>query len=195
MLDSAERAKDPLIVACTDILRQSGRFALDPEEVLGWVGPLFTNPATARLRRAAALVSEIASREHPDYRGEIAFARVLRMASVGVTHAERAYLALAAASRYEGSSVQLYATPYLALLSEAQQLEARRFGVTLRLAYTLSGGAPGVLPRVSLAMRDRRLVLTAEPAAVALINDTVRRRLDTVAGLTGVPAGVETQAA
>lgn len=193
MLDPVERERDPLLVACGDILRQSGRFALDSEEVLRWVAPLFSNPATARLRRAAVLVSEVASREHPDYRGEIAFFRVLRMASVAMTHAERAYLALAAASRYEGSNVPGYATPYLPLLNPAQQLEARRLGVALRLAYTLSGGAPGVLPLVALSIRDRKLVLVAEPEGGALVNDTVRRRLETVAVLTGVPAMVETR--
>ena len=70
-------------------------------------GPRRSSPAKTaaqrRLRHAVCLLSDIAWRDHPDYRAEQAFARILRLPIGGIEHAERVFAAAAVAARYAGT--------------------------------------------------------------------------------------------
>src|SRR3546814_20671819 len=68
------------------------------------MSPLFEGRPEAvspRLRLAAAWLSDTAGLEHPDYRGEHAFFKPLRMPVVALDHTGRAFLALALSPPYE----------------------------------------------------------------------------------------------
>ena len=69
------------------------------------------------LREAACWVSDIGSHDHPEYRAEQAFLRVLRQHGVGLDHHARAFLALVAALRYEAEPNAPYLAPTRVLLS------------------------------------------------------------------------------
>ena len=88
--------------------------------------PLFPKepPARQRLRRAAALLSDIAWHEHPDYRAEQALRHALYMPLAGINHAERAFIALALHARYGGRGSVELAAP-LELLDEEALAAAR----------------------------------------------------------------------
>ena len=58
---------------------------------------------------------------------------------------------------------------------------ARRLGACLRLAYNLSGGAPGLLPQVQLRRTEHQLRLLVPPAAKGSLGDVTARRLESAA--------------
>lgn len=182
-LTPAERRRDPLISACTEIARTSARFAVDGQGLMAWIAPLFrkSQPAEARLRLAACDLSDIAWREHPDYRAEIAFLRTLRMPITGIDHPGRAFIALAIFTRYEGRADAAVTRPAWQLLDEDALRKAHTLGLALRLAYTLSAGAPGILDQVKLALDRSTLELSVEARARHLIAETVERRLEALA--------------
>jgi len=186
-LPAAERRRDPLIEACADIARTSARFAVDGQSLMGWIAPLFRRGAAAgaRLRLAACDLSDIAWREHPDYRAEIAFLRTLRIPFTGIDHPARAFVALAIHARYEGRADAAVTRPARQLLGEEDVRQAQVLGLALRLAYTLSAGAPAVLDLVRLGM-DRGTVELATTAAMRpMIGEAVERRLDALARAMG----------
>jgi exopolyphosphatase/guanosine-5'-triphosphate,3'-diphosphate pyrophosphatase len=161
-LSMAEQARDPLIEACRDMALLGARFLVDGEMLARWIAPLFPNdtPAAARLRLAAAWVGDIAGLDHPDYRGEHAFMRVLRMGGVGIDHPGRAFLALAVLARYEGDFVLPLAGDALKLLPPADAAAARIVGRALRLGYALAPGGAEVLDGVSLSIEGGKLQFT-----------------------------------
>lgn len=182
-LPPAIRRRDPLLDACERMSVEHGRFALDGHALCTWLGPLFRKASAEqdRLRLAACFVGDIAWHEHPDYRADIAFLRVLRMPFVGVDHPGRAFLAFAVHTRYGGSPEGELLGPAWFLMNEDQVRDAYRLGLALRLAFTISGGAPDVLRRVRLERDHDVLRLRVSRSAGALIGEAVERRLEALA--------------
>jgi len=191
-LPEAVRRQDPLEAAGVDLAARFGRDAEMPRALMDWTAPLFPGEgvAEAALRRAACQVSDTGSHDHPDYRAEQAFLRVLRQPGVGLDHHARAFLALATALRYDAGNAALLA-PARALLAEASQQRAERIGAALRLAYTLSGGTPALLAGTSVAVRNGRLVLRLVEGSGVFAGESVQRRVDSLAAAMGLEAVVE----
>ena len=131
----------------------------------------------ARLRRAAANLADIGWSEHPDYRAEQVFLRILRMPLVGIDHLERATLALAVASRHSAMDKIVRRWRIDTLLSDERLADARTIGLAMRLAYTLTGGAFGLLETTRLERQDDRLQLIIPSQEDILVGDVVERRL------------------
>jgi exopolyphosphatase/guanosine-5'-triphosphate,3'-diphosphate pyrophosphatase len=131
-------------------------------------------------------VSDSASRDHPEYRAEQAFFRLLRLHGVGLDHHVRAFLALVAALRYEAEPAAPFLAPARALLSAATVRRAEALGAALRLAYTLSGGVPALLEATELERRGRRLVLRLKRGAGVFAGESVLRRLEALALALGL---------
>ena len=180
LLEPADRARDPLIDACAGIAHHSDRFGQEVRAA-EWVAPLFAEESAeeARLRRAASLLSDIAWSEHPDYRAEQAMTRVLRLPISGLTHQQRAYLAVALYSRYGGSG-DLDAAVTALLTTEALD-RARLLGLALRLAHTLTGGASNLLEPTWLEVTSDEVRMILRGDLMTLAGDVVQRRLDAVA--------------
>lgn len=154
------RDQDPLLSVCRQIAHASSRFPEHGEELMAWMAPLFpAAPHHDRIRLAACLVSDTFWTEHPDYRAEQAFLRMLRLPFMGVSHADRAAIALTVFIRYQGDEEDPLVRRATALLDEAAQTRCRVAGTALRLAHTLSGGAPNLLRRTRLSVEDNRVVL------------------------------------
>jgi exopolyphosphatase/guanosine-5'-triphosphate,3'-diphosphate pyrophosphatase len=192
LLSPEEQAQDPLLHAAALIAHRQDRFG-HAEAIAEWTRPLFQGetPAAARLRQAASLLSDIGWLEHPDYRADHAFLRVLRMPYAGVDHHERVFLALAIHGRYGGDPAAAAVTGLLDLLDDAARERAVLLGTTLRLAHTLTGGASTLLERTSLTLSDDKVVLTLPADEASLVGDAVYRRLDGVARATGRKAAIE----
>jgi exopolyphosphatase/guanosine-5'-triphosphate,3'-diphosphate pyrophosphatase len=192
LLPPEVREEDPLLAAGHDL---AARFGRDPElapALLAWTDALFESeaPEEAALREAACWIADIGSHDHPDYRGEQSFYRVLRQPGVGVDHHQRAFLALVAALRYEAA-----AEPYLAtarqLLAEPAQRRAEVLGAALRLAFTLSGGTTALLSGTELRREGGALRLRLRVGTGVFAGESVQRRLDSLAGAMGLSATVE----
>lgn len=191
-LDAQAQASDPLLVGCAEIGGADGRFGSVSDLVDDWLAPLFRSEgkARARLREAACLLSDIAWREHPDYRAEHAFLRVLRLPVAGITHPERIVLALIIAARYGGNQESSYAQQLINLLEEEDRSFAARAGAALRLAYALSAGTEQMLKLTSIEKRNERLELHLPKDGGALFGEAVQRRLDAVGKAFGLPVAI-----
>jgi exopolyphosphatase/guanosine-5'-triphosphate,3'-diphosphate pyrophosphatase len=187
LLPPSEQARDPLLVACERMAAGYRRFGAHGRELFDWCSPLLPNQDSERRRLslAAALISDIAWNEHPDYRAEQAYMRVLRMPVGGIDHAGRVFVATALHARYGGSADAAARHGPSRLLSEDATAEARTLGLALRLGYTLSGGAPGIVARTSLDMVDRELVVTVPEDLAPLVGESVQRRLDALSRQLG----------
>jgi len=182
-LSTEERQRDPLIAYAEDEGLRWRRFELMPDEIHDWTSPVFAGetPQEARLRRAASLLSDIAWADHPDYRGEQALLRILRMPVPGIDHRERAMLSLALMWRYKSGVRGADASMALNLIEDDWAAVAQRIGTSLRLAYNLSGGAPGLLPRTRL-QRVKNVVKLVVPTALRnQLGDVTERRLASLA--------------
>lgn len=193
LLPREVRQEDPLRAAGHDLAARYGR---DPElapALVAWTAPLFDGetPDAALLREAACWIADIGSHDHPDYRAEQAFYRVLRQPGVGVDHHQRAFLALVAALRYEADG----AAPFLAaarpLLDAAALRRAEALGAALRLAFTLSGGTPVLLAGTALRRFGGELRLRLVEGSGVFAGESVQRRLDALAAALGMTATVE----
>jgi exopolyphosphatase/guanosine-5'-triphosphate,3'-diphosphate pyrophosphatase len=195
MMPPQVRAEDPLLAAGRDLTRGILRDAALPPALVAWTNPLFPaeTGAQRRLREAACWLSDIGSHEHPEYRAEQAFLRVLRQPGIGLDHHARAFLALTMALRYEAEPDSLFLGPARSLLDMHATRRAETLGVALRLAYTLSAGTPQLLGGTTLTIAPGRLVLGLTEANGVFAGESVLRRLDRLAQMLGLEAETERQ--
>ena len=181
-LPQTEKDRHPLVAFAEDEGVAWRRFDLSPVEVFDWLTPIFTGETAASARWLAAChISDIAWDDHPDYRAEQAHMRVLHMPAPGMDHRERATLALALAWRYDSVPRVPWTETANNLTDSTAQNFARRLGTALRLSYNLSGGAPGLLPRVGLRRTEKQLELLVPEPLRNQLGDVTERRLASVA--------------
>ncbi|HSU07511.1 MAG TPA: Ppx/GppA family phosphatase, partial [Acetobacteraceae bacterium] len=187
------RAEDPLLTAGRDYAHQLGRDPALPPHLLTWTDPLFPReaPELRRLREAACWMSDIGSHDHPEFRAEQAFLRVLRQPGIGLDHHARAFLALAIALRYEIEADTEFLRPARLLLDVASAHRAVVLGIALRLAYTLSAGTPDLLAATALSVQGSRLLLRLDESRGVFAGESVLRRLDRLAQEVGLEPGVQ----
>jgi exopolyphosphatase/guanosine-5'-triphosphate,3'-diphosphate pyrophosphatase len=194
MMPPEELAKDPLIAACEEAARLRARSPEHAHELVAWTDPLFTVPElleTAedrRLRMAACLLSDLAWRAHPDYRGEQSASLIAQSALVGLDHPARAFLALCVFHRYSRSLSGELLPQLDAMLRARTRKRALIIGTAVRLANNLAGGMPGVLPHAPLAYEEGRLVLSLPARFADLDGESVHRRLRVLADIVNRPA-------
>lgn len=181
------QASDPLVAFCREAAQREGRFKEHGRELEDFTAPLFAgeDDAQHRLRIAAALLSDVAWRTHPDHRGEQAFNRILHAPFGGIDHAGRIFIALAVFARYAGTIEDAVTQPLLAILAPEMAQRALHVGLALRLAHTISAATPRILPRLHLVAEGSSLILDIPKAQAGLIGETVLRRHDALARALG----------
>ncbi|MEK9754210.1 MAG: Ppx/GppA family phosphatase [Rhodospirillaceae bacterium] len=197
MLPRAVRGQDPLLAGCARMAERTGRFAISGEEIYDWMAPLFAKKrdAVSRVRMAACMLSDIGWSEHPDYRAEHSFLRVLRMPFAGLTHHDRVLLALTVFVRYKGDATNPVISPVRSLLADNEIGIAESVGRALRLAHNLSGSAPGLLATTRFETSDNEITLVLPEHAGKnvknddgrdiFISEAVERRLSQLASSLG----------
>ena len=187
-------AEPPLLAAGRDLAVRYGRSPDLPPLLYAWTQPLFTDETdeAERLREAACWMSDIGSLDHPEYRAQQAFFRVLRQPGMALDHHARAFLALCLALRYEAEPDMGFLDVARMLLSFGSLRRAEILGTALRLAYTLSGGTPELLACTALAREQGRLVLKLREGTGVFAGESVVRRLDRLGQAMGLDAVTET---
>ena len=195
LLPAAEKARDPLIVACEELAwlrsRSPGACELPPwsEMAFAAIG-LDETAEEMRLRQAACLLADIGWRAHPEYRGEQSLNLIAHAAFIGVDHPGRAYLALANFYRHEGL-IDEALSPHIRELASTRYMErARALGATLRVAHLISAGMPGVVGRTRIEARGKTLSLILPPDLAPLGGSRVERRLGQLAKLAGLEPAI-----
>jgi exopolyphosphatase/guanosine-5'-triphosphate,3'-diphosphate pyrophosphatase len=192
---SAAQDEPPLLAAGREMAAQFGRSAQLPPALTRWTAPLFEGETDAvfRLREAACWMSDAGSHDHPEYRAQQAFFRVLRQPGVALDHHARAFLALTLALRYEAEPDMGFLDTARMLLDFASLRRAEILGTALRLAYTLSGGTAELLAATSLERNGGRITLRLQSGTGVFAGESVTRRLDRLAEAMGLEAVVEVQ--
>jgi exopolyphosphatase/guanosine-5'-triphosphate,3'-diphosphate pyrophosphatase len=189
-LTAQDRARDPLIEAASEVNRLRARAPAHAEELRQWIGGFLASThieETAeenRLRHAACLLSDIAWRVHPDYRAEQSHDMIANANLIGLDHASRACLALSAAYRHVSSNEEIGGL-MRSLLTQRQLERARLLGGAMRVAFIVSAGMPGVLPRTPMATDGGKVTLSLPNELAALNSDRLQSRLKQFSRLLG----------
>jgi exopolyphosphatase/guanosine-5'-triphosphate,3'-diphosphate pyrophosphatase len=195
-ISTEDRVMDPFLFTCHVLAAERCRFPEHAELIYEWTRPLFwhkvADPARReKLHHAICLLGDIAWRGHPDFRAEKAVEAVLHGHFVGVSHIDRAYLAVAMNQAY-GASIDLaHVAQILPLLKINEILEARMMGAALRLAQRLSGGTATPLTDSRLRVTKSKVLLGVPEEHKDFANDVVMKRLLQLGQLMGRRAVIE----
>jgi exopolyphosphatase / guanosine-5'-triphosphate,3'-diphosphate pyrophosphatase len=199
LLDSDDRAQDPLLAAANDFNRVRSRSPQHGQELIAWTDKFMASSGLdetgeeRRLRHAACLLGDIGWRAHPDYRGEQSMNVIAHAGFVGLDHPGRAFLALSVFFRHVGVMHDELA-PRLRELASTRVIDrARVLGAAMRVAYLVSAAQPGLLSKTPLKVEKHRLVLRLQGKYASLAGDRVSTRLKQLARLIGRESVIVTQ--
>ncbi len=189
------RQRDALLDGCRDLARgnlQGQGFARPLWDFLTPINDhcpaVFDRDNENRIRLAACYLAGIGKGLHPDYRAELVFDDVLYAPLSGLTHKERAYLALILFHSY--TSKRNYPNPGAMnlLLSLKERQAAFIYGSAMRLGVVASGRSAALLDPFTLRANHKTLTLIAEPDFQELVTERVTHRLGKLATLLGLKA-------
>jgi exopolyphosphatase/guanosine-5'-triphosphate,3'-diphosphate pyrophosphatase len=197
LLKQKERTYDPLLQAAADLNVLRSRSPRHGEELIAWTDRFMASTGIAesaderRLRHAACLLGDIGWRAHPDYRGEQSMNIIANGAFIAVDHPSRAYLALAVYFRHAGLSEDDL-SPRLRELASTHILDhARILGAAMRVAYILTAGQSGVLPKAPLQVKRGKLVLKLSGRYAKLAHERLSNRLRALGRLIGRDTAID----
>jgi exopolyphosphatase/guanosine-5'-triphosphate,3'-diphosphate pyrophosphatase len=191
LLPASERRCDALIAFCDDYATLRSRSPEHARELMRWTDQIFVAPGPSetpeerRLRHAACLISDIAWRAQPDYRGLQSLNVIAHSAFAAIDHPGRVFLALTVCFRHTGGAKDDVSEELIALVSKGQLKRARLLGAAIRAIHMLSAGAPGVIGRTPLTYEGSRIVLTIPPDLMVLYGERLRKRFAVFAELLG----------
>jgi exopolyphosphatase / guanosine-5'-triphosphate,3'-diphosphate pyrophosphatase len=204
LLSPAERERDPLMAFASEYARLRSRSLEHSVELCSWTDALFgpggpsETGTERRLRHAACLLSDVAWRAHPDYRGEQSLAGMAHAAMAGIDHPGRIFLAMSTFFRHAGPSgktgeVADLSSRLVPLMSHRLLERAKLVGAAVRAAHMLSIGRPGIIGEAPLSFEKDRLVVSLPNAYAALDGERLQRRFATLASLLGKTAEIRLQ--
>ena len=193
------KARDALFDGCRDLARgnlQNQFFAAPLYKFLAQASSLFPSMSSMgneeRLRRAACYLAGMGKGLHPDYKARLVFEDVLYAPFAGLTHKERAYLALMLFASYTGKDRTPNQAAIDLLLSADEQRAARIYGAAIRLAVVASGHSEDLLGELKLTHKPQReggvVSLSATPHFKSLMSERVDIRLKQLCALAGQTA-------
>lgn len=152
LLEPESKTRDPLLTAADELAILRARSPEHSRELADWTGIAFRafgieeTREDARYRRAACLLADISWRAHPDYRGSQALNLISNGTFAGITHAGRAYIALANYYRFEGLRGDWLSESLADIATPRYQQFAKLLGGLLRVSYLFSASMPGITP-------------------------------------------------
>lgn len=185
-LSREERALDPLLEGVGFATMSQQQVPGYGRALMRWLDGLFgTEPEEmARLRHAVCMMRGTGWASNPDFRALGGEELALHGNWIGVTASDRAIMGMAL---FVGMGGKAEPPSILSRLAEPDALGlARKWGTAIRLAQRLSGGAPAILDRTTLARKGSSLTLSLPHGLAALQDSTLRRRLDVLATSLGL---------
>lgn len=176
-LDAAERQEDPLDAGIDGLIadEQAAEFG---RALADWASEAAPYTLNARLSAAACRLVDIGALLHPDHRADLAFDLVARAPLPGLSHRDRAALALAVASRFKRGVRNDVSEK---LLDPNLAGRARALGALMRLAADFSGRSADLLKHARLTCDGDTLTLRVAAPYRALVSESVERRLEQAA--------------
>ena len=191
-LDAEERYRDPLLEGAQAIGLPSARVPEFSAALARWTDELFPGETQGdrRLRLAVCALTDLAWRDHEKVRAEESFRRLLQFPFVGISHPERAFLAVAIMARYGGGVDEGVRAATKDLLGASQLRRAEVLGRVLLLGHRFSASVPEILGHVRIRIGTSAVRLEVLNATHVPDSDAVQMRLRQLARVAGVE-GVE----
>lgn len=184
-MDASLHARDSLLDGCRDLARGNLQAVHFAEPLYGFLKSaaehfpsFFDTENENRIRKAACHLAGIGKGLHSDYRADLVFDDVLYAPLAGLTHQERAYLALILFSSYTGKNLPKNSAAVEALLSEEGCLYARIYGAAMRLAIVATGRSADLLESFKLSVEGGIPRLSVKPGKEELLSGRVDYRLN-----------------
>jgi len=187
-LEKEEQYRDPLLEGANALGLPSSRVAEFGEALSRWTDALFPGETQTdrRLRLAICVLTDIAWRDHQKIRGEQSFERILQFPFIGITHRERAYLAVAILARYAGKMDGKVKARIDGLLTPFEIQRAEILGRALLLGHRFSASVPEILEHSQLRIdQDAVRLEVLNPESVP-DSDAVQSRLRQLAKTIGI---------
>ncbi|MER2509420.1 Ppx/GppA phosphatase family protein [Amaricoccus sp.] len=191
-LHEDERLLDPLLEGAQAFGLPAARVAEFSAALARWTDDLFPGETQIdrRLRLAACALTDMSWRDHEKARAMESFRRLLRFPFIGLTHPERAFLAVTILARYGGELNEEVTRTTRDLLGPAELRRAEVLGRALLLGHRFSASVPEILAQ-------SRVRIDADAARLEMLSgervpdgDAVLSRLRQLARVSGV-AGAE----
>jgi exopolyphosphatase/guanosine-5'-triphosphate,3'-diphosphate pyrophosphatase len=187
-LDEAERYRDPLLEGAQSIGLPAARVPEFSAALARWTDDLFPGETQSdrRLRLAACALTDISWRDHDKVRAIESFRRLLQFPFIGISHPERAFLAVAVMARYGGSVDESVRTMTGDLLGPSQLRRAEILGRVMLLGHRFSASVPAILEQARVRIGTNDVRLEVDPAAQVPDSEAVQTRLRQLARVSGV---------
>ena len=190
MLSETTKGRDALYDACASIAGQSINGVNMGAALLKFLSGIhnefprtFDLDTENRIRKAASLLIGTGAGLHPDHRAKIVYEIALYGPLPGLTHKERAYLALMLFRAYRSRKTPPENAIIQHLLSESEQLSAQIYGEAIRAAVVLSGRSPAALSKFVISGQDGHLILSVNEDVEALIIERTRIHFEDLANM------------
>jgi exopolyphosphatase/guanosine-5'-triphosphate,3'-diphosphate pyrophosphatase len=187
-LDEAERYRDPLLEGAQSIGLPAARVPEFSAALARWTDDLFPGETQSdrRLRLAACALTDISWRDHEKVRALESFRRLLQFPFIGLSHPERAFLAVAVMARYGGSVDEGVRAMTGDLLGPSQLRRAEILGRVMLLGHRFSASVPEILEQARVRIGTNEVRLEVDPAAQVPDSEAVQARLRQLARVSGV---------
>lgn len=187
-LDKEEQYRDPLLEGAQAIGLPMARVPEFSAALGRWTDDLFPGETQSdrRLRLAVCALTDMSWRDHTKVRATDSFLRLLQFPFIGITHPERAFLAVAILARYGGRIDETVTAATDDLLSPNELKRAEILGRALLLAHRFSASVPDILNHARLRIEaDAVRLEVADPSSVP-DSYAIRVRLRQLAKVAGV---------
>lgn len=187
-LGEEEQYRDPLLEGALAIGLPVARVPRFSEALGKWTEELFPGETQAerRIRLSVCALTDIAWRDHQKIRATDSFLRLLEFPFIGITHSERAFLAVAVMARYGGKVDGQVKDRVGDLLSRKDLQRAEILGRALLLGHRFSASVPEILEQSRLKIDADAVRLEVLEEASVPDSDAVQSRLRQLAKVAGI---------
>ena len=193
------QARDAMHDGCYDFARGTAQetgfgvplFAFI-QDVTNSLPVIFDETSDQRLYKAACILAGIGKNLHPDYRPELVFDDILYAPIAGLTHKERAFLALTLFRSYTHKRQVPNRAAIDKLLTEKEMNRAKLIGGIIRLAIVATGRSADLLSAFKLYMNGKAVTLSVDQSEAALMSDQVVFRLKRLGQFMKRPTSTQT---
>jgi exopolyphosphatase/guanosine-5'-triphosphate,3'-diphosphate pyrophosphatase len=187
-LDRDEQYRDPLLEGAQSLGLPIARVPEFSAALARWTDDLFPGETQIdrRLRLAVCALTDLAWRDHEKVRATESFQRLLQFPFIGISHPERAFVAVAILARYGGAVDETVRGITKGLLSPSELRRAEILGRALLLGHRFSASVPEILDEVRLRIGASAVRLEVLNADRVPDSDAVQTRLRQLARACGV---------
>lgn len=188
-LDSEEQYRDPLLEGAQAIGLPAARVPAFSAALGRFTDDLFPaeRQSGRRVRLAVCALTDLAWRDHEKVRAAESFRRLLQFPFVGLSHPERAFIAVAIMARYGGEVDDGVKAVLKDLLPASELRRAEILGRVLLLGHRVSASVPEILDQVRVKIGTDAVRLEVRPGVRVPDSDAVQARLKQLAKVAGVP--------